>query len=109
MQGQNKDGVGSCPSGSNLILKLGALSTMLDLSVVCGEGSGLQRSLPFGEAGEETGRSVHGAESSNLSARPGEVPEAKKMGGELTLSSPAVLNPRRTGPGRGRGLRKDKG
>lgn len=81
MQGQSKDGVGSCPSGSNFILKLGALSTMLDPPVVCGEGVVcLQRSLPFRGAGEETGRSVHGAESSNLSARLGEVLEAKKLG-----------------------------
>lgn len=45
MQGQSKDGVGSCLSGSNLILKLGALCTMLDPPVVCEEGSGLSAVL----------------------------------------------------------------
>lgn len=58
MQGQSKDGVGSCPSSSNLILKLGALSTMLDPPVVCGEESGLSAVLTLIGRGGRGNRKV---------------------------------------------------
>lgn len=110
MRGQSKEsGAGVYPSGCNLILKLGALSTMLNPPVVW-SGEWAVCGAPIRRGRGRTSEAL----STVLNPRICEAAEApstrrKRSASGLALSSSVVLNPRRTWPCWEEGLAKDKG